>query len=326
MSQKICIISFDHWNYDRHIVTALQKKGIDSFQIKIGGFKHASLWSRFTNAMSKVFLNKNPKIKKRQEHIIKILESKGIQDQILVINPEIVDLEYHLKIKEFTHKYIAYLYDSVDRYPVGHLLNGIFDEIYSFDQNDIDKYGFKETTNYNYISAKPFHPTEKTKYDVLYIASFDKRMETVVKLKEAFKNTKATFRFIIVGKKTTLHKIKNKFSSVIADLELRRKRISQEDMKALYAETKVVLDIVRENQTGLSFRVFEAMAFEKKIITNNKNITNYNFYNPNNILVLENEKYRIDPVFFETEYQPLPEEIFNQYTIDHWVTKVFNLS
>lgn len=326
MSQKICIISFDHWNYDRHIVTALQKKGIDSFHIKIGGFKHASVWSRFTNTMSKLFLNKNPKIKKRQEHIIQMLESKGIQDQILVINPEVIELEYHLKIKQFTHKYIAYLYDSVDRYPVEHLLHGVFDEIYSFDQKDIKKYGFKETTNYNYISEKPIHPTEKTKYDVLYIASFDKRMETVMKLKEAFKKVKASYRFIIVGKKTTLHKLKNKFSDSIADLELRRKRIEQEDLKILYTETKVVLDIVRDNQVGLSFRVFEAMAFEKKLITNNRNITHYNFYNPNNILVLENNTYTFDPAFFATEYQSLPSAIYQQYTIEHWVTTIFNLT
>ena len=46
MPQKICIISFDHWDYDHHIVTALQKKGIDSFHIKIGQFKHKNLWAR----------------------------------------------------------------------------------------------------------------------------------------------------------------------------------------------------------------------------------------------------------------------------------------
>lgn len=326
MSQKICIISFDHWNYDKHIVSALQKKGIDSFHIKIGGFKHKNSWSRVTNAMSKLFLNKNPKLKKRQEYIIETLEKKGIQDQILVINPELIEKEYHLKIKSFTHKYIAYLYDSVDRCPVEHLLEGVFDEIYSFDKEDIKKYGFKETTNYNYISSEPVRQTKKPKFEVLYIASFDKRLDTVFKLKKAFKKIKVNFRFIIVGKKTSLFKLKNKFSDTISDLDLRRKRIEQEDLKELYNDTKVILDIVRDNQTGLSFRVFEAMAFEKKLITNNQNISGYDFYNPNNILVIENDKYDFDNTFFETEYQPLSENTYYKYTIDHWVTKVFNLN
>lgn len=326
MPEKICIISFDHWNYDKHIVTALQKKGIESFHIKIGGFKHASNWSRFTNTLSKLFLNKNPKIKKRQDHIIQTLEEKGFQDQILIINPELIEKEYHLKIKSFTKKYVAYLYDSVERCPVEHLLDGIFDEIYSFDKNDIQQYGFKETTNYNYIEKQPVSKKENIKNQVLYIASFDKRLEKVMVLKEAFKRINVSFRFIIVGKKTTLHKLKNRFSNTISDLELRRKRIDQEDLKTLYKETKVVLDIVRENQTGLSFRVFEAMAFEKKLITNNNNIVDYNFYNPNNILVINNENYNFDKSFFETEYEPLPEQIFEQYTIDSWIKKVFNLN
>ena len=29
MLNKIAVISFDHWNYDAHIVSALQKKGIE---------------------------------------------------------------------------------------------------------------------------------------------------------------------------------------------------------------------------------------------------------------------------------------------------------
>jgi hypothetical protein len=325
MSQKICLISFDHWNYDKHIVDILNKKGIDAFHIKIGGFKHKNIWSRISNTFSKVFLGKNPKIQKRQEHIIQMLELKGFQDQILVINPEVIDLECHLKIKKFTKKYITYLYDSVDRCPVEHLLNGVFDEIYSFDNDDVKKYGFKETNNYNYIEKQPTAKKEKLKNQVLYIASFDKRLETVIKLKEAFTKINISYRFIIVGKKTTLFKLKNIFSASISGIELRRKRVEQNDLKLLYSETNVILDLVRENQTGLSFRVFEAMAFEKKLITNNKNIRFYNFYNPNNIWIIENNNFNFDKTFFETDYETLPENIFYQYTIDNWATKVFGL-
>lgn len=82
---------------------------------------------------------------------------------------------------------------------------------------------------------------------------------------------------------------------------------------------------MRENQTGLSFRVFEAMALEKKLITNNQFIKKYSFYNPNNILVIENENYNFSPEFIYSKYEPLPEHVFNEYTIDNWVSKIFNL-
>ena len=305
MSQKICIISFDHWNYDKHIVAKLNEKGIDAFHIKIGGFKHKNTWERITNTFNKIFLGKNPKIQKRQEHIIEMLEKNGFQNQILVINPEVISLDYHLKIKKYTQKYIAYLYDSVSRCPVEHLLEGIFDEIYSFDKEDVKKYNFKETTNYNYLEKHPQTNPISIKNQVLYIASFDNRLEKIMLLKEALQKINVSYRFIIVGKKTSLYKLKNVFSNLNLGIELRRKRIEQNDLKQLYSETQIVLDIVRENQTGLSFRVFEAMAFEKKLITNNKDISQYNFYNPNNILILENDTYTFDPAFFATEYQSL---------------------
>jgi glycosyltransferase involved in cell wall biosynthesis len=325
MSQKICVISFDHWNYDKHIVDALNKKGIEAFHIKIGGFKHKNIFAKIGNTLSKIFLGKNPKIQKRQEFIIKTLQEKGIQDQILVINPELIELKYHLEIKKYTQKYICYLYDSVSRCPVEHLLDGVFDDIYSFDKADIKKYGFKETTNYNYINNKPLSTKTAIKNQVLYVASFDKRLDTIVKLKAAFEKINVSYRFIIVGKKTSLFKFKNKFSTQIKNLELQRNRIDQEDLQKLYLETNIVLDIVRENQVGLSFRIFEAMAFEKKLITNNKNILNYNFYNPNNILVIENDNFDFDKTFFETNYETLPENIFYQYTLDNWVINLFNL-
>ena len=70
-----------------------------------------------------------------------------------------------------------------------------------------------------------------------------------------------------------------------------RKRISHQEIPKIYNESKVLLDLVRENQDGLSFRIFEAMALKKKIITNNKTIVDYDFYNPNNILILKEDKY-----------------------------------
>ena len=46
IQQKICVISFDHWNYDKHIVNALNDYGIESFHIKIGNFKYKNTWER----------------------------------------------------------------------------------------------------------------------------------------------------------------------------------------------------------------------------------------------------------------------------------------
>ena len=193
MLQKIAVISFDPWNYDAHIVSALQKKGIDSFHIKIGNFKYKNIWERIQNTLIKVFLGKNPKLKKRQEYILQQLQKNGFQNQILVINPELIDLEYHLEIKKHTEKYIAYLYDSVSRCPVNHLLDGVFDEIFSFDKVDVATYGFSEINNYIYFDTPK--TASQLKQNFIYIGSIDNRLDYLNQFAEHLKKQHQSFLF-----------------------------------------------------------------------------------------------------------------------------------
>lgn len=318
MSQRICIISFDHWNYDKHIVTALQKKGIESFHIKIGGFKHSNLWTRFTNMLSKLILNKNPKLQKRQEFIINTLKKKGIQDQILVLNPELIEKKYHLEIKKHTSKYIAYLYDSVARCPVEHLLDGVFDEIYSFDKEDISNYGFKETSNYIYDVQNL--PETSVKTDVIYIGSIDDRLNTVNELGKKLEEDKIDFKFFAIGKKATVFKLKQYLFKDNQHVKFKRNRFTQEETIAIYKKSKIILDIVRENQTGLSFRIFEAIGLDKDVLTNNKNILNYDIFNSNKIEILTNLNPKLQ--FKSDKY---PTEIHHKYHIDNWVKTIFKV-
>ena len=83
---KICVISFDFWGYDAHIVETLKEKGIEANHIKIGAVSYENFGERLTNLFSKVFLGKNLKYQKRQKFVIEQLDKLGHQDQILVLN------------------------------------------------------------------------------------------------------------------------------------------------------------------------------------------------------------------------------------------------
>ena len=324
MSQKICVISFDQWDYDHHIVRTLREKKINAFHIKIKDFKHGNFFARISNSLCKIFLNKNPKKIKRQDYILKKLEKKGFQDQILIINPELIDTEYHLEIKKHTKKYIAYLYDSVNRCSIVHLLDGVFDEIYSFDKNDIKQYNFKESTNYIYF--KENCKLEETKTDFIYLGSIDNRIGILNKMVNTFIKTDKKYQFYAIGKKAFVYKMKQFLFWKNKHILFKTKKIPQHKALELYKKSNIIIDIVRENQIGLSFRVFEAMALNKKIVTNNPNISSYNFYNPNNIFVWDEETKELPDSFIETGYADIPMEIYNNYTIETWVEKIFNLN
>jgi len=319
---KICVISFDFWGYDAHIVEALKEKGIEANHIKIGAVSYENFGERLTNLFSKVFLGKNLKYQKRQKFVIEQLDKLGHQDQILVLNADTFDhstLEY---MKKSTNRFITFLYDNLDRFPVQDKLH-FFDKIYSFDDKDIEKHGFERLTNYNYL---PFLSQEKQNpsEDALYITSYDKkRIKQLDILSQKFEELRLKFDLYVIGKKSWKNQLMKPFSK--NKIVFTRKRINHENLPEFYKRTKVILDLMRENQYGLSFRVFEAMALEKKIITDNEKIKNYDFYNPNNILVLNKDFSNITKEFFETPYQSLPEEIYKKYTLEKWVERVFNL-
>ena len=320
MLHKIAVISFDHWNYDAHIVTALQKKGIESFHIKIGNFKYKNNWERILNSLSKMFLGKNPKLKKRQDYILQELEKSGFQNQILVINPELIDLDYHLEIKKHTEKYIAYLYDSVARCSVNHLLEGVFDEFFSFDKNDVSTYGFKEITNYIYF--EPNVNINPVKQNFIYIGSIDNRLNYLNNFAVHLNKQQQTFLFYAIGKKAFVNKLKQLFLGKNKNIIFYNNRFSQEETLKMYAESETIIDLVRDNQSGLSFRIFEALGLQKNVITNNKSITSYDIYDSGKIVCLDNLA-DINKVTFSNENYS--NELIKKYSIDNFIKNIFQL-
>jgi len=323
---KICLISFDFWHYDEHIVNKLKEKDVEAYHINIGAFTHKNFGARVKNAMSKVFIGKNLKHEKRQDFIIDSLKEIGKQDQILVINPEGIEEHVHKIIRKYADRNIAYLYDSMSRNPAHHILH-FFDTIFSFDDEDVREYGFKKITNYNYLKYCPSEE-QNPHLDLFYITSYDtQRLQKLNFLINQIDDLNIKFKTIVAGKKSWKNKITQIVDSKnINIIKFRTQNIPQQSLPKIYKNTKVILDLQRDNQMGLSFRIFEAMALEKKFITDNHTIKNYDFYNPENILILNDDFSNIEKSFFETDYQKLPDDIYYKYTLDNWVNTVFNLS
>lgn len=325
---KICVISYDFWGYDKHIVETLCKKGIDAHHIKIANVTHSNFQERATNAISKVFLNKNLKTEKRQQFVLDSLVKLGHQDQILVLNPDTFDISTLEEIKTYSKRLITYLYDSLERFPVEEEKINLFDKVFSFDVIDITKHGFEKLTNYIYLDHLS-DENQKPAIDLFYITSYDnKRVSYIKLLAKKLIALNLRFQIMIIGKKSWKNQLKNLFITVPENLSIifSIKKICHKDLPAYYRNSKALLDLTRENQYGLSFRVFEAMALEKKIITDNIAIKEYDFYNPKNILVLDETCSNLSVAFFNQPYEKIPDEIYSYYMLDKWVDRVFRLS
>lgn len=316
---KICILSFDFFNFDQKIALELKRRNIRVNHIDISQFKYkySSVFDRLTNFFNKLILKKNIKKIHMEKYVLSHFTKEVHYDVILVIRPDCFTKQTHLEIKKHANKYIAYLYDSCTRFPIDHLLNGIFDKIFSFDLDDCKKYDFNFITNYIYIDKKDIK-NHHINQNVFIVISVDERIPFLNKLANYFSEQNVEYKFLVIGKR--------KPEGINPNIIYSKSHIFQEDLQSDLENSKIFLDLIRHGHNGLSFRIFEALAMQRKIITTNQSISQYDFYNPNNILILEeNKPIKINPVFFNTPYEPLSEETYHKYTIENWVKTVFKL-
>jgi hypothetical protein len=137
------------------------------------------------------------------------------------------------------------------------------------------------------------------------------------RIAEILKQKNLKSHFVVVGK--------NKPDGIHPNIIFTEERQNQQQVHQEINKSKTVLDLLRDEQAGLSFRIFEALGFQKKIITSNKYVQEFDFYNPENILIIDPENPDIPKSFFETPYVPIPQEIYRKYSLEGWVEDVFNL-
>lgn len=313
---RITLISLDNWGFNNHIINTLEKKGHITNHIDFNTFtyKYPNFFYKAYNFFLKTFFKTNLKTLYYGREIIKRLNEKGeIQDVILVIKGDFIDPQSILEFKKYTKKTIGFFNDNTYRCPKIIKVIPNFDKVYSFEKEDCKKYNLKFATNWIYNSMISSDNIKNTKYKIFNISSMDKRLSLLSKIASDLLSKKINYKFIVYDKKN-IGKDKN--------LEYISKHISLSDVNTYINNSQVLLDINRKGQSGLTFRVFESMGLKKKLITTNSDIRNYDFYNPNNILIIEENNPNIPIDFFGNEYEEIPKEILNKYTLNGWVEKV----
>ena len=227
-------------------------------------------------------------------------------DNLLVfesINPRILGM-ISLLIPKKVKKYNWFLN------PIHSLLNG---KNPTCRLREIERFGFENIT-FDKADAKKFKLSYYTPFirlpfdntpveediDFYFCGLAKDREQTLMQLKETLEKANYKCLFIIPG--TT-----------------QEKGISYEENIQFVKRSKCIIDIYQKEQTGLTRRPLEALFYNKKLITNNLDIVNYNFYTPNNIHVLEQFKISDILDFMNKKIEIIPHNIKEQYDIHSWL-------
>lgn len=208
----------------------------------------------------------------------------------------------YIKKKNSNCKLILWLWNPITEYSKNFLTSPYINEIWTYDKEDAKKYNIKYNTQF--YNKKIVCPKVEIKQDITFLGMEKGRKNIINDLKNKF--------------------IKNDLTTKIHIIENEKDSISYEEYLAMVGESKAILDIIMGDVTGLTLRCMEALFFNKKLITNNKDIENYDFYNPNNIFIIGKDNLDNIKKFINKPYEPVDEKIIEYYEFEQWL-KRFNL-
>jgi hypothetical protein len=314
MKKKIVIVGPPSFGYLTKINEALTSfSGVESTIVLIdkSSFKYKNLLHRLLNSFSKVFLNKNLKKEYLNSFLIDSIKKLGHQDVIFMIRPDLLSPKTLNFLKTQSQSLTAFYYDSTRRFPKKIDIINYFDTVYSYDKLDVETYNLKFLTNYI------FDERENVNFEQLFfnISTFDYRYQSMEELANYIDEKKWSKEILIYGS--------NGLKS--DSLTLIHEQISVDVVADKINRSKIIIEIQRKEQIGLSFRVFEALGQRKKLITTNTDIVNYDFYHPQNILVIDEAAINIPEDFVNSPYIPISDKVLDKYRLRNWTKKLFDL-
>lgn len=196
--------------------------------------------------------------------------------------------------------------------------NKLFDQIYVFDEQDVigyPNYNLKAITN---CFFEEDNSTEKS-IDFSYIGvNTENRFDILSDFHGVLKTINNDFKINFYLKQDEFH-AKDSDKLIMLD-----KSFSYQECLELSNQSKILIDLKREEHDGLSLRFFEAMNYNNKIITNNSSVKKYDFYNPNNIYITDFKNLDGLEEFINTPMLKLSDDITNQYSFKYWINRIFS--
>lgn len=322
-TKSILLIAPKFFDYEREIYNKLVEFGANVFY-----YNERPDNNFFTKAIIRV--NKKLIKKKIEKYYYKILKDIYLikLDYVIVVNAEAISLKFLKELREYQNsaKFVLYMWDSLlNKNRTGDLIE-YFDSTFSFDHQDcerIEKLKFLPLFYIDSYKEIAINPVKSTVYDFCFIGTIHSdRFNILQSIIESQKEIKINYFFYMFFHNRILF-LKKK----IMDIKFKKARFSDFHFNSLTLSqtfeyinlSKIIIDINHPNQSGLTMRTIETLGAKKKLITTNSHVKRYDFYNDNNILVIDRANPIVPYKFLISPYQEISNEIYKKYSIENWI-------
>lgn len=332
MKKRILLLGPDDYNLYVLIEKNLQWMGFDVTTILPNrvNFHYKNLFQRLTHWFRKLIDgNDNYKRKLKEIHtvtsIVNEIDSYNQFDYCLVIRADFFHPDILRTAREKSDFMVSYHYDGLHRNPSIYNRIPLFDRFYVFDEEDLIIDGQIKT----YLSHNFYFDYNNEQgdslYDVYFLGYYAKsREQFLFDFLEIAKRCLESIKFQILFPPENMDRISDYEKRGI---ECLTDIIPFKEYLKKIEQTKFIVDFVIGDHKGLSFRVFEGIKYQKKVITTNTNIIKYDFYTPDNFYVLDcdtlDEKALLK--FMNNPYRPIDESIRLKYSFSYWIKEILDI-
>ncbi len=326
-NKKILFISPKFFNYEREIIDKLELLGanVTYFDDRPSNIPIAKALMRVQTPLKSIWVNYY------YRKILNEIRNKKY-DFFLLIKGEVTPDFFLKALRELDRdaKFIYYSYDSVlnNANAVNNL--SYFDSKFSFDLVDSFNYSFQFRPLF-FLNDYALLKSKVVDIDLLFIGTAHtdrylivKKLLNSVQSKTSNKISHFFFFYLHGQLLYYFNKLTDKSFSEVDIEDISFKPLGKDEVLNLVDRSNCIIDIQHPNQTGLTIRTIECLGARKKLISTNKSIINYDFYNENNICIVDRDSPEVPLSFLMGKYENINLNIYNRYSIESWIEDVFN--
>lgn len=325
-NKNILFICNRFFNYYSYLIKEMQNMGANvdyynelpsnSFLIKVSSRLGLKLFSSLSDRYYYDIIEKN---KNKKYDYILIIKSETITESALI----------RLKNTFPSAKLILYLWDSVKNVKGVEKKFKYYDKILSFDSEDAAKYPGMKLRPLFFIDTfgteVVMQDVEQYDHDLVFIGTAHGNRVSVVRSIIAQCTNRSYFVYFYLPFKLLFfyNKLINKYYKNVKIHDIHYLPLSKEKIVQIYKNSRCVVDIQHQSQSGLTMKTIEMLGMRKKIITTNQKCRDYDFYNENNILIIDPNSPVIDDAFFDKKYIDIDDKIYQSYTLNSFLKEIF---
>lgn len=258
------VVFSDITQLDNIVMTSPQMrwKGINPLAKKICRMHHSfrlnsiveipfkKIWNRYDFVYNledsiKRWIFTDTSVRQYDRAAIERLKEKGIRMHMLFLNPTMssYETEYAMRL----------------------VREGYFELVYTVDRGDAQKYGFLYT---NSVYSKKEIKSDDSRWKISYIGTAKNRLTELHRIADILQETKSIFYITRVDKNE--RKVLNNI--------VYNHPMNYEDILKVVVKSDCILEVLQPGQKGFTYRTYEALCYNKKLLTNNQDIRNQSFY------------------------------------------------